>query len=371
MRLPSRHLAAVVALALVPQGGQAARLAPHNAEIDHEFTRIVGVRELGPDRVLVADGGENVLSIADWRDGTARTVGRTGRGPGEYASVSGLFAIAGDSSLLVDQLVARWLLLSGDSIVVTISPDDTVMEAGGLNALGADALGHVIATRPIRAPGGFRPTGTTPRADSSFLVRFARRTGGADTLLSLGGRAARINISGTTDADRTIRIEVNPIAAGDASLLFPDGWIAIARVSPYRVDWIAPGSPVRRGAPLPFEKVPVTEREKRAVMARLAADRGTPLRDPAGVVDWPEVLPPFLQFALVAAENGRIWILRVRSADHPETVYDVVDRRGALVTRYTMSGAERVVGVGRHAVYIAFTDDDGIQHLRRHPLPRY
>jgi len=72
---------------------------------------------------------------------------------------------------------------------------------------------------------------------------------------------------------------------------------------------------------------------------------------------------------LVALPNGHLLIARPPSADHPETRYDVVDRRGQLVTQLTMPSTERIVGSGRNSIYVAAIGDDGLERVRRHPWP--
>jgi hypothetical protein len=361
---------ALLALAGLAQGGgPAGRLAPPTATIEQEFTRIVGVRELGPDRILVADAGEQSLLVADWSAKTARKVGRTGRGPGEYASVNAIFPLAADTTLLVDGVGSRWILLRGDSIVVTLPPDTPAIQAGLRNPQGADSLGHVVAMRVIPRPPSVGGAGT-PRSDSALLLRAELRGARVDTLTDLATRPTRVVVRGTTDADRTVSITFNPISSGDFGVTFPDGWIAVARVAPYRVDWIAPDRKITRGAPLPFERIPVTDREKQAVVDAQALRSGNAPRDPASILDWPEIIPPFLLGSMTPAADGRVWIRRTPSADRPQTVYDVVDRRGARVARFEMGAQEQLIAVGRFAAYTILTDDDGIQWLRRHPLPR-
>jgi hypothetical protein len=42
-----------------------------------------------------------------------------------------------------------------------------------------------------------------------------------------------------------------------------------------------------------------------------------------------------------------------------------------LVARVTVAKDVDVIGFGRAAVYTVATDDDGIQHLQRRPLPKF
>jgi len=154
-------------------------------------------------------------------------------------------------------------------------------------------------------------------------------------------------------------------------VLVPDGWIAIARVDPYRVDWIAPGGKRLIGALLPFARIRLDDHEKRAYLQRGASASGRSARAPEAVLDWPEILPPFQQRELLAGPDGRLWIHRTPSAASTDERYDIVGRRGTLEGRLTTDTHTRVFGLGREAVFTIGTDDDGIQHLRRHPLPRF
>jgi hypothetical protein len=208
-----------------------------------------------------------------------------------------------------------------------------------------------------------------PRMDSSVLVLVDRGTGAADTMAMLRSRPARIRTQGTVDRTTAVEITVNPLAVGEQAVVFADGWIAIARLDPYRVEWLAPGGQRVAGAPLPFAPTRVTEEEKRAVLQRQADALGREPRAPGSVADWPSELPPFLAGALLAAPDGRLWIRRTPTAARPETRYDVVDRRGVLAAQISLGSTERVVGFGRESAFTVLTDDDGIERVRRHSMP--
>lgn len=362
--------AGVAVLVLLVQGAPgAATLPPPNAKLDAEFTRIVAVRELADRRVLVTDAGEQKLYVADFTTNSVTMVGREGRGPEEYRSAGQLHALAGDSTLLVDVAGGRWLLLHGANIVQTVRADAPALREGARLPVGADVRGNVLATRAIGTPPGGPPP-AIPRTDSTYLVRVSRATGRADTVASLFARPTRIAVQGPSDRPTSISVTVNPLAAGDLATIFSDGTIAIARVAPYRVDWITPAGAFTRGTPLPFTRLAVTLREKEAVLKRQAQQSGRAARSPDSVQDWPDILPPFLTGALLPAPDGRLWIRRTPSADEPGIRYDIVPRTGALAARLTLSPNEHVVGFGRNTVYSVLTDADGLQHLRRHSFPR-
>lgn len=358
------------ASALAQREPRAVPLPAPNAELDAEFTRVAGVRELSDGRVLVIDAAEKRLVVVDWAAGSARQLGREGQGPGEYTSLNRLLPLADDSTLLVDALAGRWLLLHRDSIVATVAAESPAIRGGARSPFGADTSGYVYASQlygPNVSRGGL-PT----RVDSALLVRVSRGNGTVDTLAVTASAPSRINTNGTPGrAGFSVEIVRNPMAVGDQVAVFPDGWVAIARVDPYRMDWVRPNGEMVRGAALPFARHAVNEREQRAILRREADRTGRPERDPASVLDWPESLPPFLGGSLVAAPDGRLWIRRYTRADDQRTTYDIVDRRGVLVARLTMMPNEHLAGIGRASLYTVLTDDDGLQWLRRHPLPRF
>jgi hypothetical protein len=162
----------------------------------------------------------------------------------------------------------------------------------------------------------------------------------------------------------------NPLLISDQATLFPDGWIAIAAISPYRVDWLPPGRGWIRGSPLPFAEVPVLETERRAAMGRAFAGLDSKATPTSVLADWPAFLPPFLDDALVPLPTGHLMIRRASRASEAMTRHDLINRQGVLVAILEVGGAERLVGVGKRGLYVAATDQEGTVRLYRHPLPQ-
>ncbi len=326
-----------------------------------EFTAVSAVRELGDGRLLVVDERERRLVVVDWRAGTTRLVGREGRGAGEYTEPRTLFPLLADSSLLPDPRSGRWLLLAGDSIVGQVTGDAPALRAIGGSPRGADGRGLMVTSVPL-------VVGGMPRLDSLLLIRASRASGKVDTLATILARPVTFTARGPIDPTKPTPILLNPLSAGEQIAVFTDGWIAIARCSPYRVDWIDPNGRRVMGAPLPYERVAVNDREKRAALDAEARQTGRPPRDADAVGDWPATVPPFIGSPLLAAPDGTLWIRRTQTVANPQVRYDVVDRRGAVVRVVTANLTERIVGFGRGTVITTVTDADGIEFLRRHPI---
>jgi hypothetical protein len=336
-------------------------LAPPTATAGEVFTRVSGVRELSDGRVLVVDQGDNRLLVVDMRGSSAREIGRQGGGVGEHGPISQIFALAADSSLVPDGGNGRWLLMHRDSIVAMLAADAPAVRAIGRTLLGADLRGSVASTRPRFVNG-------LPRLDSLMILKGSRSQSGVDTVGLIYVRPPTIQGGGRIDPTRAVPVSFNPLSANEQALLFRDGWLAVARLAPYRVEWIAPGGKTASGPTLPFERVRVTDEERVEVLMRESRQTGRPPRPLEEVADWPEFVPPFIGQALLAGPDGSLWILRAPSRGARRNDYDVVGRNGALVRRVTMPESERVVGFGETSVYTVATDDDGIQRLRRHLL---
>ena len=373
-------VAAFVSLGTSQVGSQI-KLPAANASLAEEFTVIGSVRELSDGRVLITDPREGRVVVADLRTGAVQQVGRKGRGPNEYGNAVPLLPLGADSSLMNDLLARRWLLFAGAAIVVTVPPDNPLIVATKGFARGADARGYVFTTV---SPHEFVQETTKPGvidfgpADSDFVVRGHRGTARLDTVAKIRVVPSRRTVTHAQGKFHSLGFARPPLAVGEVAVLFIDGWFAIARLEPYRVDWISPDGRVRKGRPLPVPllKFSAAEREayiERRDSLRAASAASGPALPPAIVQqsralqdEFPEYFPPF--FGVVfAGGDGNLWLQKPVSKDHLDPRYDVVDRSGALIGTVTLGSGERIVSVSKTAIYVAWKDQDDIERLRRHP----
>jgi hypothetical protein len=251
---------------------------------------------------------------------------------------------------LADVENARWLLLNGADIVATLPPMNVaIMQVYLAVPNGADRRGYVLSKRLRGRSAGAQ--------DSVDLILVERRTGRTEYVGAI--RAHRDMPPVRPGADgRVYRV---PLVGGEDAVLFSDGWVAIARIEPYRVDWRSPDGQWTHGAPLPFTPVRMDVRERDAYVRTHQWARSLPV--------WPETAPAFDQFALLTAPSQLLVIARVPSADQPEARYDLVDHQGVPRGQIVLTGTDRLVGLGAAAAYVVTTDNDGIQRLQRHPWP--
>jgi hypothetical protein len=357
-----------IAPGLIAPGALGAQLAPPNATLAEEFTRIASVRELSDGRVLIADQAEKRIVVADLRSGAVRAVGRVGRGPGEFEEPGRFFALAADSSIMQDQAnTRRWMLFAGYSIVSVLPPDHPAILATRGSLQGADTRGYTLAQRsepPRRdaaAAGGAQRLG-------SRLLRVDRATGRLDTIANINGLTLESRAT-TTGGNTTINTWQVVFSVPDQGVLFPDGWIAIARSDPYRVDWHPPqGSPVM-GPAIPWTPVRTTQEEKQFWHDATLEDAGSDRAYDFSGMPFAEFISPFRNAAVRPLPDGTLLVFRERSRAAPGNDYDIIDRSGRRLRSLHLPRNERIVGFGASSVFVVVRDDDGIERLRRHPWP--
>lgn len=363
-RMGRQALACILIPACQAAAQRSVSRVPVAGVLGQEFTHISSIRELSDGSVLVADDREFRLVHADWVTSTVKSVGRAGRGPSEFQSLGRMVPLGGDSSLIADGVLRRWLILDGPRVVATLPPDYPLTTALGLELSGGDRQGRVLA---VRARLG-SPLSSSPwLADSTVAIIgdfWSSRVSELDRLR--GAEAMPQEIRLPRFGARTF--VVNPLRIEEQALLHPDGWIAFARTLPYRVDWLAPDGRMTRGQALPNQPSRLDEHGKRAAMVSELGKDFSDLSSNA-LSDWPEFSPAFPRNALFAAPDGNLVIRRLDSTGSEGLTYDVIDRRCRLSHTLRLRPNERIVGFGRGSIYIAVVDSDHLERLRRDPWP--
>lgn len=329
------------------------------------FASVTSTRELADGSLLVADRAERRILHLQWDGSEPRAVGRVGDGPGEYRQPGWLYAMGGDATLFTDEYSGRWLMLRHNQVVSTIS------EGGALNLLlGGELAGASDRGKILGLADALRRVSS----DSLTLVLADLVSGRADTIARVRARrGGRFTMLPRTASGRDAVLIGNPLETEEQALLLPDGWIALARLDPYRVDWRSPDGRWTLGAPLPFQRRSVDRAERCWAIERIVRTAATCTVDVAG---WPETVPPFVPrgpnralLPLLAAPDGRLVIARRSSRVAPESRYDFIDRSGRLTGVLVLPGHEALLGFGRGSLYVASADADGIATVRRHPWP--
>lgn len=348
------------------------------------FTNISSVRELSNGKVIVSDLMEKKVQLIDLAAGTATQIGREGQGPGEYGFPGELLPLPGDTTLLVDRVNRRFLVIlpngkTGETI--PFPPGGGIMDPRAV-----DRNGRIYFQGSLFGGGMPNPSESTP--DSVPIVRWDRRRNVTDTVtfLKVPSMSVRTSGGGGSSAGGAIMFRSQPFSPEDSWSAGADGRVAVARVRDYHVDWISPTLQRRAGPANKFTPVRVTEADKEALRRTMAnsprmmvsvgggggtSNRSAPPPPPPGAMDepaYPEFKPAFPGRSTWVTPEGQVWQLRSRSASDPVPTVDVFDQRGVMVGQVKLPKDRRVVGFGKGAVYLAHTDSDDLQWLEKYRL---
>jgi hypothetical protein len=370
-------VAVPLSLAVVPvavaQSAPTIRLATPSGSTESTFNRVSSIRELPNGSLLVADQGDQQLWHATFDGKSAQNIGRKGSGPGEFRTVGWLYAIGRDSSLFTDGYTSRWNIARGTTFTATLSEARELNRSLGAELSGADTLGNVLGVIPFSHRAGVPALRNT--ADSLYAVRGRWDGSRQDTIASLRGRGGA-GFSVTQPQNGGLgRINVaNPLSSEDLVVMAPDGWVAIVRVSPYRVDWRAPTGAIRQGTPVAIVARPVDEREVCWALARALGPK-TPC-DRELAPGWPTHVPAFVpssrprpQPTALPTANGQLLVAREPAPAARTQSYDIFDRTSRRVAQLEIPITDAVVGFGARSVYVLRVDDDGLSAILRYNWP--
>jgi hypothetical protein len=343
------------------------------------FGYLSNVRELADGRVMVADPLGQVLLLADLRAGTADTLGRVGGGPEEYRQPDAVFALPGDSTLLVDL---------GNARLTVLDPAFAFGQTYSATQGGGQAM-VLVLPRFVDGQGSpyflQQSFGRGGMPDSATVMRFDRSSGESSAIARV--KLPEIEETGGGGA-RMIRMR--PLSPRDDWAVAPDGRVAVVSAADYSVTWIHPDGRVVMGPPNEYRPVRVGEAEKElwsSAMMRsglsvgmrmstsgersvsLARGGGGGPQSPFDSADWPEVAPAFRYGGSVVTPAGELWVERYVSADD-DPQFDVFDANGQKTGELRLPVGRGVVGFGDGTVYLARIDEDDLQWLERYRLRR-
>ena len=366
--------------------------------VSGDFGSVRAIRVRPDGSLLVADGTGRELVLVDLDAGTRTVVGGRGEGPGEYQAPVGLWALPGDSTLLLDIGNNRLTVLTPDLSFGATRPMLQVDPEGGvllLNPQGIDGSGRIYATNGFAmnlGPGGGDGSGS----DSLPVVRATLDDPTPDTVASLAPTSVTPVEMRTNRGSGIITRQRTPYVPSDSWGVAPDGGVVVARAADYHLEWTSSDGSVRTGAPVSWDAVPVGQAEKEAWvrersgrsvqtatfvtgggggvspssgMAGAAARTMTFGRESDDIDDyeWPETLPAFTGRILIDPE-GRAWLRRHQPVGEP-FLYDVFTADAEHAATVEIAEGRTVVGFGDGVVYATFNDEVDLVYIERYRLP--
>ncbi len=386
-RFPSGSVLALAVLAAAaPAAAAQTPLGRPSAKFPEDFGSVQTVRELRDGRLLVADPLGKELYLVDLAAGTRTVVGSQGQGPNEYLQPDAVWALPGDSTLLVDLGNGRVVALGpdlafGPTLPIALSepgPGRTLVLA---LPQGVDGQGRIYTRALGGGMGG-------PLPDSAAVLRVDRRTRAADTVATFKLPDRTQATSGGPDR-QSVQISNVPLSPEDAWGVAADGWLVVARAGDYHLEWVRPDGSVVRGRPVPFDALRVGTADKEewvaeqgrsgggiAIGVEIQNERATVTfgrgggggRQEIDRYTWPDRKPAFHGGRIPIDVQGRAWLRRHVRAGDPST-YDVFDRTGNRVGTVTLEAGRRVVGFGARSVYVVSFDEFDLNYLERYALP--
>lgn len=360
----------LVLLAALQSGDR--HLAAPAATVDHDFSRISGIRELADGRLLVSDWIEETVSLADAERGVIRVIGRRGTGPAEYRLPGALLPLLGDSTLLIDEGNERLAVIGPDLRIVRSFSSHRPGMTHGITPRGVDRRGRFYFEIPAWAD----PAGAT---DSVSVALWDPVTDRVERLVRVRGITYREG-----------RVEGIPyiiFAPRDIWQVDPAGRVALVRSAPYHVEWRETNGALTRGTALTRPRVPVTTRERFDYVARFMATAVIAGRGEQGMTPMPasqktpeaiarlvakqefrEVLPPFSDRAPLIGSDGTLWVERSVGAGKPPA-WDRFDSRGTYLGAIVLPVGRRLLAIGRRGLYAAAADSDGLERVERYAIP--
>jgi hypothetical protein len=366
------HYPVAIALSVVTLGASVRAQAPSvpthrlgtpTASSSEPFTEVESVVDLGGDVVLVVDSRERRLVLVDFGNGTARPVGRSGAGPGEFRLIARALPRPDGGAWIVDFGLRRLLPVNRDGTF-----GNPILFPTSLQLRSTDASGALYGE-------AFLPRVQGQSSDSMYIVRWNPMESRIDTLMKYNAMvsASVIQQGGT----------FRPFAPVDAWDVLPNGDVIVIEAERYRMVVYRGGRSVRTTSVV-WTPLQVTDADKDAFRRKQESQRpmriGSPGATPSASrprppVEFPATFPPFGGKGLggrytTVSPGGQVLVQRLGSVADSVSRYDVIDgNTGALVMRVELPARSHLVGFGPGVAYFMERDADDVLFLRRFAIP--
>ena len=335
-----------------------------------QFNRTQYATQLSDGRIIVAQSSS--LRVFSPAGAFLQTIGRRGRGPGEFGlGVSGIAALRGDT-IAVNQSRSIVLFDSRGAYVRAPStyPPNLLRDhrgEGGILLPDGSALLTVYEPEPREwKVGVIRPTRgyirVTPGGIDADTAGFFP---GLEQVVVTGGAQPDIDI-------RPFGPRTDVAAGGDRVYI---GDNASYEVRGYTLDGLRPRVVIRRSVPA----VPVTAADKAAWVQRRRAMVASipPVRRAAeepllermiARAEFPRTHPPYTQ--IVADRLGNLWVRETppRASDAP--TFAVYDRTGRLLGNVSPPTGVTILEIGADYMLGVWKNEDDVEFIRRYTLTK-
>ena len=380
------------------------------------------VNDIVSRRVLLFDSTLSLVTVV--ADTTSATANAYGVRPGGLIAFHGDSTLFVDPASLSMLLIDA----NGKIARVMSAPraqDIAFLVGGPFGSPGFDPSGKLVYRAPpnfqafARGPGGNGlPPAPPAIPESAAIVRFDLASRKLDTVTFFRTPKFVMNLTRTPDGGMRVLPFMNPLPQGDDWALLPDGTIALVRTRDYHVDFLSPDGKLTSAAKVPYAWERLTDSGKVAFIdsARVAIEKqrasgqfgfglgggGDNVRVTVGgppggaargagadganrttvtsvggpapgqlpplqmipATDLPDYKPAFLPGATRVDAEGNLWVRTTQNVDG-RPVYNVLNRKGALVDRVQLPANRVLTGFGEGGVVYLAVRDGGSAHLER------
>lgn len=308
--------------------------------------------------IAVADAGNHRVDVFDPAGRKVRSIGREGRGPGEFSSPSWL-GVRGDTLLVWDMVQSR--LTRFDTTGILIGTDAPITDLGSFpRVIGQRDDGSLLTI--TSASGGWR---AGPFRDSLLIV-WVRPDGRRDTVATVPGddqfgtRSQNGRVSETT----TLPFGRRTVIAAHGGRVYvgtADSPTIVASSGNRAWDTVAI---VRTPPP------PVTRKDVDDYWARLLVTGARSSADAPAGIEYPKHFPPYTDLRI--APGGDTWIcLPSRPSEWSvSSRWLVFAPDGTLRGSVEIPGRNRVLQLGDEWILVAETDAEDRQMVVKYSLSR-
>lgn len=338
---------------------------------DQEFGRIRDAILLEGDRVLIADGQAQELSLFSLDGDLLWGFGRKGEGPGEFRNLGKVGALGGDSVGIWDGGNARVTVANVRSEAIRDFPLrlNTNGVPGSVDFLPG---GSLLASFPIRARGAASSPTPILHRDSVLLIHLnpsGDRLATLGTFLS-GEWMGSIEARGTSIRSMQVTAPFSRSTVWAASRHeFYVGTNQTFEIKVFRRD----GS-LKRVIRVPTLNLPLTEAEVASQKSILIEQRGgspgarSKVTDLFQAVDLPETRPAFSE--LIIDKTGLLWVGEYCPVNEDRVLWYVFGDSGVLLGTVTLPAGSVVHEVGEDYILLQPMHVVDLPFVRLHRLRR-
>lgn len=321
-----------------------------------DFLGIVGAHRFGDGTLVVANGGNGQLRWFSGDGRHIRTVGGRGKGPGQFAVLTGLYWL-GDTLLAWD---GRALAISRFTSTGTFVSIDTLRIADSARAfavLGAFNNGRLLAEAGValdvehRDPGVIRPPRTL----------FSLAPGGvADSLGTLPGDQLFLSIQ-----EGNAQLSAVPFGVGSRLAVRGNGYVASEGDRPQLQEYDETGR-LRRIIRWPASRLPLLQDDIDRQLRELLGRAGTGMQRTRLDSLWrrvpkPDSLP--LVVGLVPDEGALAWVRRGGHVADQDAPWWVFDREGRLLGTMMLPARASPLDITNEWIVLRVVDEDRIERI--------